>query len=606
MQQRSTLRRRGFLRRSTRIAAFLGALSLVIAGGILGGVGASTATADVPPVGVFGDFGSAEAEAYLYTTSGGVVTSSIPVDGFDVADSSFVFFYVPAGTYGIAFRDSQTGKWLPWLSHSDGSVPDATGGVSSCLLTVTVDAVDPVDVNFGSVALGSASTSTCAAPWGTASSFSGTIGNMLPAAAVTALLYYVEEVDGETVLMPVNRSPVGSNGAYSIDGVTLAGDYVVYLEIDDDSPFLDTWSDGSDAPDNSDPGSAPVSVAENTDYAAPAINLVQAAVLSGEVTDAHGHPIEDAEVEAFTAPGQAGDYYYVAATDSTGGYSLRVKPGVHYLLDVQANGYNEEFWPEASDDSDAIVVTASIPGQYPGSFDFQLEQSATDVSGLVAKFDSASETGEPFPNVTASLYKRTGSYWKKIATQSPVDVGSDGDDEYEFDFSEENVPALNSGDFRLRFHSPDGWAPISLYLAADSSNADPQIVDGPVCFIPILNLTPGAQYFAAAVVDAQDTKTKCGDEPQPGGTRPSGATNTHLASTGTAPPTATSTPNSTATPTATPIPAPTDVAAPSSSPAPVVASSTTGLPSWLWWALGALVVVIAGIIVWLVVLRPRP
>jgi hypothetical protein len=599
MQKRSTLRRRGFLSRSRALAAALAVAALVVGSGFLG---ASMATAGAPAVGLYGNFDSGAAEVYLYATSGGAVTSSIPVDAYDYAADGFDFEGVVAGTYAIAFRDDVSGEWLPWLSHTDGSGPDATGGASSCLLNVTVDATE--DIDFGSVTLGSGATSSCSAPWGTASSFSGTISNMLPAAAVSAWLYYV---DADDDMIPVNHASVGSSGGYSIDGVSLAGRYVVYLEIDDGSPFLDTWSDGSDATEAgndwpSAPAGVPVSINANTDYSAPAINLVRAAVFSGQVTDSHGTALAGVSVEATVAPGQSGDYYASDVTDANGHYSLRVEPGVRYVLDAVGTGYEQVYWPTAADVGDAVIVAASTAGAYPTPFNFSLTQELTSITGLIVKFNPDG-SAESFANITASLYKHTGNYWTKISTKS-ASVGDSGLNE--FNFSAAHISALNAGDFRLRFHTPSGWVAIAEYFAGDE-NGDPQIVEGPTCFVALPDVVQGEQAAAVVIVDATDTATTCGDEPQAPGSRPRGVTAAHITtSTALALTSApTPTPTSTATLAVSPSPVPTDVAAPSSSPTPAVASSTTGLPAWLWWALGGLIVVIAGVIIWLIVVRPR-
>ena len=554
-------------------------------------------TADPEEASILGDFGTGEAEVYLYSMSGGAVTSSIPVQSDDSAENSLEFDNVAPGDYGIALRDSATGKWIPWDSYTGSAgVPAATGGPTSCIIDVTITGTTSVDL--GSVKLGGASTSTCSAPWGSASSYSGQVTNMAAGASVSAWLYYVQ---GDGTLDAVNRSEVAADGTYSIDGVSAPGQYIVYFEIDTPTePFLDTWSDGLDA-DDSDTlatviADTPAITTTNQDSPGHDVVLFGASFLSGTV-ESNGLPLAGADVEAANS---SESIVQDVTTGSDGSYLLRVAPGTDYLVAVYDNGFTTQYWDDVTDPQDATLVLGKTAGQTTSGIDFSMQGIGTAIDGFVIRVDSGSEQLQPdFARLTAYLYKHEDGYWKKVSSESATDF------EGEFNLFEfpSGATALAPGSYRLRFESPAGWVAFSEYAESTSldSGADPMDVVGPTCYVSVSDLVANEQRGVVAAVDIDDTTTKCHGEPGPTAASIRQPTTASWV-------TAASASVPTATPTPTPTPTPTSSSAPVStpSPSPTPRAAPGADLAWVFWLVGGLIA--AGIVVLLAIIlfRRRP
>ena len=581
MRQRST-------RRATRrIVASAIALALTLGGGLAVASTATTANASGTSAFVDGSFGSGrQAVASLYTLTGGAVTSSIPFASDLVASTSFDFGPLDSGDYGLAFRDPDTGLWIQ--------------GNGSCLTTFSVADGAIQDVNLGTVTLGNASDALCLPPWGFANTFSGHITNLPSSAKVEADLIYGSGAD----VTPVNSSFVSSNGDFSVNGVSNAGTYFVLLRILDNSPFLDTWSDGSDADA---PFVEPVNAETPTNGASitvPDLALLGAATLSGTVRGAHSAGLKDASVVAQT---DDGSFENEAITDAHGAFTLRVLPGATLQLDATANGYDDVFWNGVLNPNQSTPVVApatAIPSL--NSYNFQLTPLPTQVGGLAIGVDNLnSQNPVPLTGLKAELYKKLGGYWKKISVQIGL---TDSNDPYVyFDFTQREISALSSGDFRLQFYLPGtGFLPIAQYESASyaqvTAGVTPVPVVGPVCFIPLTGVTSGDEWEVITQFDFSDTTTQCKDQRQP----PISTSSVVVSTTPTSVPKnlTLTLPTSTSTSTPTPAPTPSVTSAPAPSPstttgiglAPSSTASSGGFPGWLIWVIGAviLVVVIGG------------
>jgi hypothetical protein len=547
-----------------------------------------------------------EAEVYLYklTGPGGTVTSSVPVGGDNVGDSFFEFDSLPIGDYALGLRDPDTGAWIPWTKYTGNG--GGTGGPTSCLLPITVTGEE--DIDLGDVTLGGAAGSTCSAPWDptTTHDYTGHILNMVAGQHVSAWLYVVK--DGQFI--PVNDATVddtagGSLGDFSIPGISGAGVYVVYFEMDsDDSPFLDTWSDGTDATVDPDGDSVASTnpIPGDADYALPGLNLTEAALLTGTVLDSSGHPVAGADVEADQS--DLGDYYTDVLTNSSGHYTLRVSPGWDYYLSASASGYRTQYWQDAATENQALSVSVESGGPDPTPYDFTLAASTTSIVGLVIRVDPDSGPLSSFPSLTANLYRHTGGKWKLVTSQTAADFEGLAN---EFQFPENPSKSLTPGDYRLRFRTPAKWLPLLGYDEADI-NGDPRLVDGPVCYVSINNVVAHQEREVEAIVDATDTKTKCHAQTNPASshassTQPGWVTEALASDFSSADAASTSTPTPTPTVTPSEEPSSSPSLSSSSSPSPAANANTAGADlSWLIWLIAGIVLacIIALIIVMIV------
>jgi 5-hydroxyisourate hydrolase-like protein (transthyretin family) len=547
------------------------------------------------------------AEFYLYRLTNGVVTSPVPVASDSDGDDFLEADELDPGQYGVAFRDPKTGEWEPWLSYTGaGSLPGATGGSSSCILPVTITATH--DVSLGDVTLGTPST-TCSAPWGTASSWSGTVTNFRAGEAITATLY---RLDASGNAIAVNHAEVGPGGAYSIDGVADAGEYFSYFAVDDSAPFLDTWSDGEDATQDASfqhvVDTTP-SIPANADSPGHDVAMVAAVFLTGVVRTADGAPIANAVVEA-DAASDDDDYFDIASTDASGRWSIPLSAHRDVVLTAYASGYADQSWNHVADPDDATVVRSPASGTAPTSYDFSLTPTSTEIGGIVIKIDAAGQPAGLVSHLSASLYKEKAGTWKKIATQDATNI--EGVDSI-VDFTKATGTALSSGNYRMRFHAASGWIAIGEYEEGSASVPPTGIVPGPVCFIPIPHVQNGEQRIVLAVVTPSSASKTCHDEPSAqshphssgGGSSTSSWVNAAPAAsvTGTTPSaSATPTPTPSAT---TPVPTPSPSAS-DSTPAPGASAANPSSPvdfGWLFWVIGGVgaVIVIGGI--WLLLAR---
>lgn len=351
-------------------------------------IGAQLARASV--IGSFSKANRAKTyESYLYALDAdGHPISSIPTQTTDGGQNAFYFWQLDAASYGIAFRDVATGRWLPWKSHA-GSAKGTTvksTTANRCLLPYT--AVRGPASKISSIRF---SEGTCAEPFVGSAAFSGTVSNrgLDATSTIVASLYYVvpgsdtapgDDFDSRELVL-VNHTDVSGDGDYSLDGISTAGHYVAKFSTSRTSPFFDTWQGGfllnADDAQTKAIDAAPA-ITANTASPGNDVSLYEASYVRG-VVQLGGAPVSGATVLGHISPpgiddggvfydGQGYSRYAFATTNSSGAYALKIPQDFDYTLSASQGRYFGVYGSEPA----GTVVRATTPGDVPGTFPITL------------------------------------------------------------------------------------------------------------------------------------------------------------------------------------------------------------------------------------------
>ncbi|WP_213815810.1 hypothetical protein [Glaciihabitans sp. dw_435] len=552
------------------------------------------------------------AHVYIYPVVNGTV-SSIPAQtsGDDV---EFEFDGLNDGDYMMAFRDTTTNAWIPATSNTGAPKIGSAVSGNGCLVPLTL--VRGHDVDLGVISLGATATTPCTAPWGTGAVFSGKVTNMTKGAATTAELFYATSVND---IVDVDIATVSATGTYSFSAITTAGRYFVLVTAGRDAPYFDTLQGGYST--SNDVAAQVVShapkVAANTASSGNDVTLIPAAIVTGKITGG-GKPLEGAYAlisQIDSADDGDSLTYDSTATDAAGRYLLKVRTGSNYAIAAEADDYSTQYFDGKATLDDATLVSFAKPGKDPRSFNFAMKPLSPTVSGIVVTFPlTANELPDsvaPVKNLSATLYRKIGGYYKKVATELAPAIEELGNS---IQFPVAGAPALVAGDYHVRFSVGTRWIPMSQY-ATPATIDEP--TNGPACFIPV-KLGAATQELVYASLDLKDTKTKCADEPvkKPIVSTGSSASNPAVISWPADPavimaPSVTSTPTPTATPTPSVTPTvtaePTDTAEPSetASEAPVASPQNTSVSGNLAWIYVVGGLILAAIIAALIIMVAR-
>jgi hypothetical protein len=388
---------------------------------------------------------------------------------------------------------------------------------------------------------------------------------------------------------------VGVDGMYSVNATDGPGEYDLFFTVADSSvPFLSTYFGGSlhepDGTTATNPGV--INATTTSDIPGRNIALVAAGFITGTVT-AKGVPVVGDDVQA--ADTITGDEFNATApTDSTGKYSIKVAAGDAMAVGIgtdpnnfpqQYNGYS--FGANAYD---PVTVGA---GATTSGIDFILNPIDGSLVLQLDVEEGPSLPTQPMDNVASHLYV-VDDHGDVVQTANVNISGGFGflitstPGEYEFEFTNASGARLAIDNYDIVISDqngePQGSGPITPTnpCVADSGGVtqddlDAQPANGPLLVNFTFVLDPDlAICKVAAPTQTAPTKHRA----------------LIVAESGAAP---TATPTPTPTPTETPSASPSPSASASSTPAPVVASSTGGLPWWVWLLIVVGILILAGI-----------
>ncbi len=203
--------------------------------------------------------------------------------------------------------------------------------------------------------------------------------------------------------------PTDANGDYTFAGLT-SGDYL--LKFTKPGYYTQWWND---APDQTSATTVSTTAGTNTGYDA---QLVQAARISGVVTDDLGQPISGVKVFIYDGPGSI---YRSPITATDGSYIVDAVPTGEYAVYADANfavtgGYASEWWNDLPSstlyaDTDKITI---IDGTM-ATADFSLNRSV--LSGTVTSADD----GLPVEGVVVTVTNNAADQLGQTTTDANGD-----------------------------------------------------------------------------------------------------------------------------------------------------------------------------------------
>jgi len=487
-------------------------------------------------------------DVYLYDTSnsafGGTTTA---------ADGSYVFSGRAPDTYLV-----KTSASAEYVTVQSAPVTVSTGDVNGVDLTVT---------RYGVLS-------------GTVTNYTG-----LPDSSVQVS---VSRWDG-TSWNPAGFQGfvpyVASNGTYSVPAVDVTGEYRISFIVGDTSlPLFTTYyGDSYDSPDPSSTSNSGIinGIAE-TDISGLDVTLIRAGHITGTVSSG-GTPLSGQYVEAFDNAGN--EFDADSPTDVDGSYSIKVPAGdAMQVGDDDIGTYYPQYYNGHNltpTDFDPVTVTA---GDTRSGVNFDLIPVSGSVL-LALDVENNPAPAQPAENVTAHLYvlDDAGNVLESISTPVQGGLGL--------------LLAFTAGNYVIEFTNSSG-ARVAIDSVTEGGNppqSDPYFESGSCSAymgtVQQFQVDGGSSAFFDFVLDPD--LSICNAAPS----TPTPPKHHHAfvvagsIAAAAATPTPTPTPTPTETPSASPSPSPSA----SSTPAPVVASSTGGLPWWIWLLIVVGILILAGI-----------
>lgn len=507
-----------------------------------------------------------------YSISGVVTdTSSTGVAGMTVALTE------PGPTTVTTTTDSGGNYNFSNLAPGDYTVSTSTasGYTSASSGVVTIGTADLTNIDLAVTRFGVLSGKV-------------TNGTGLPANSIEV---YADYWDGSSWSTHGNISFAASDGTYSIQAVDTTGEYRIVFEINGYAvPFLTTYYGGSvDSPDPStttDPGI--VNATAQADRSGLNVSLVGAGYITGTVKS-DGIALAGEDIEAFdTITGD--EYDAQASTDSNGAYSMKVRAGDPMEV---GEGSDSDYYPQlySGHDIDPSVfdpVTVSAGATKTG-INFNLDPIA---GSLLLVLDVEQDEGSSLPTQPANGARAELDITDNSGhlVQSSKSTVSNG-----FGFVIGSTP----GNYAVKFTNSAGKR-LAIEAVTSLGNTDPYFTPGSCsAYLGTLTQSDLDQNIGGVPLDfvLSPDLTICNAAPS----IPQAPIQHHsFAFTTTTTPLA---PTPIATSTPTPTPSPSASTAPTTSPKPkpsiTPASSTDGLPWWVWLLIvvGVLVLVALGIVI---------
>jgi hypothetical protein len=378
---------------------------------------------------------------------------------------------------------------------------------------------------------------------------------------------------------------VGVDGMYSVNATDGPGEYDLFFTVADSSvPFLSTYSGGSlHEPDGTTAtNSGVINATTTSDIPGRNIALVAAGYITGKVTS-QGVAVAGDDVQA--ADTITGDEFdTVAPTDSNGIYSIKVPAGDAMAVGIgtDPNNFSQQYngYSFGANAYDPVTVGA---GATTSGIDFILNPLDGSILSFldVEEYEGPSLPTQPMDNVAGYLYV-TDDNGNVVQTAKVNTVGGFG-----------LLIASTPGDYEFEFATSAG----QRYAVDSVSSGGHSLIPSDTCVADLGAVTPddllppGERGTLTFVLDPDLTICNAAPSTPTAPTKHhafvfSGSTTTTAAT-----PTPTPTPTPTETPSASPSPSPSA----SSTPAPVVASSTGGLPWWVWLLIVVGILILAAI-----------
>ncbi|MBX3094335.1 MAG: hypothetical protein KF680_07355 [Cryobacterium sp.] len=569
-------------------------------------------------------------DSWLYRDAGSGF-SPIPYDvdwDYDGAD----FYDLLPGVYRLGLRPVDELGWIPFstVNTYPGTVPSAgdpcyfefevTGAIVEYEFELTADP---------------ASSACTEAPWvdgaGTPGDFSGSVSNIADVVGPATATLYVQDAWGDPHEV-VSTTVDPSTGAYSLPGIYVDGDYFVGIETARDDPHISTafgFNDQLPLYLIYDQYIEGIYVDAATDYDLGSVALPDARVLSG-IVRLSGEPIEGVCVLLVDL---WDDEIMCDQTDSTGRYYLKAPvpddadPANEFRIVVGSYGFFPTYY--GADPLVGDVVEVSEPGLDPASYDIDLIEIPSLITGLVSIWDPDASSWSSVDDGVAHLYRKSGTSWVLVESFPMPD--DSGDSEFVFPSALADaltsggpgdlvgLPSLQPGDYRIWFSQNGQWLSITEF---ESIRLSPIGLEGwdygddEVCYLDVPALTASTMVFYL-YASVAETSTNCAPPlpptpptpptpPGSSGTPPQGAPGTSGTSesddaqdevveeedTGGETPGAL---------------VPTNPSTPSPSPDPNADTGSDGDGpdlTWLWWTGGILLLLVIGGGVILVLRRP--
>jgi hypothetical protein len=297
-----------------------------------------------------------------------------------VADGSYAFFEVPAGTYTLGFRDwGQIYAFTFW------------GGVSRLedALSMEIDEfVVPADMDLD-----------------IGGRISGVLTDPSGAALQNALVFVHTFADDPQVLFLTN--PDAATGSYELGGLP-SGDYIVQFSGYQGLDIYNEYYDGAETIDQADP--VGVVLGETTADIDGTLGIPPGGVIAGHITDPYRRSFDFARVQAYqwdgsewVLAGEAETHFYESE------YELPLPPG-EYRLQFEAGSFLQfdlpawEYFDNVQSIGDATPVLVTLDQRIEG-FDVAVgDLSSGSISGTVTD----AGTGAPLQGIEVWISDRRG------------------------------------------------------------------------------------------------------------------------------------------------------------------------------------------------------